>query len=483
MAAAVPLSLLVIDPSGLSPFGPAKWAVLSAAVLASAGLFLRGRVEVSRRAGILWLAFLVIVALTAAFGVDPLYAWIGTPERHFGALTWLLCALAFLVGGNLDARSERAVLTACAVVAVVLGVWSAAELLGWEPVALAGTAGRPVGPLGSSAYLGAAAVLLAPIAALRAPALGAIALIALAASGARAALAGAIVALIVLAVVRRPPGRAVAIGAFGVVAVAALMGSRTTGVVTDQNGGARGRMDEWRVAVRAVRAHPLGVGPEGYRIVFGDHVDARYERVHGHDVLPDRAHSALLDITITTGILGLLAYGALLASVGVFVVRAIRGGDLIAVGLVAYAAQSLFLFPLAELDPVAWLFAGVVVRRTARADERATVDIPIAVPVVAGTLAVGALAVGGLDVVADRESRRVLSALVDGRLPTGTRPADLRPDQLRYHLVAARAAEARGTPSGYADALRHLDDAHDLSPRDPVVKEERARIIRERDGT
>ena len=37
-------------------------------------------------------------------GRDPLYAWIGTPERRFGVLTWALCALAMVVGSSLDPR-------------------------------------------------------------------------------------------------------------------------------------------------------------------------------------------------------------------------------------------------------------------------------------------------------------------------------------------------------------------------------------------
>ncbi|MDQ1519706.1 MAG: hypothetical protein QOI55_779, partial [Actinomycetota bacterium] len=49
---------------------------------------------------------------------------------------------------------------------------------------------------------------------------------------------------------------------------------------------------------------------------------ARYERAHGRDPLPDRAHDALLDVGTTTGVPGLVAYVALLAVVGRLVVRA-----------------------------------------------------------------------------------------------------------------------------------------------------------------
>jgi tetratricopeptide (TPR) repeat protein len=43
-------------------------------------------------------------------------------------------------------------------------------------------------------------------------------------------------------------------------------------------------------------------------------------------------------------------------------------------------------------------------------------------------------------------------------------------------LLAARAAEARATPSGFATALADIDRALALSPRDPVALAERARV-------
>ncbi|MBA3654135.1 MAG: hypothetical protein H0W70_08060 [Actinobacteria bacterium] len=95
-------------------------------------------------------------------------------------------------------------------------------------------------------------------------------------------------------------------------------------------------------------------------------------------------------------------------------------------------------------------------------------------------LTVAAVTAGALDVVADRDARHVLGALADERLPRGTGPAALRPDQIRYHLVAARAAGGRQTPSGFAAALARLDDAHGLSPRDPVVENERSLVLLQR---
>jgi tetratricopeptide (TPR) repeat protein len=491
LLAVVPAAaVLAIDPGGLAPFGPAKWLVITTLVLgATAWSTLERPLRVARRPTLAWLAFLVVVAIAAAGGLDPLYAWTGTPERHLGFVAWALCGIAFTVAHASDEGEGRTIVLGAVVAAGAVGAWATAEALGWHPLHLLGAGTRPVGTLGSSAYLGAATALLAPVAAGvaadarfapttrrlagLAAALGGIALVA---SGARAAWVGTLVASAVVVVARRPPRRWLlgGLAALAVaVAVAGLAGvaHRAGDALTDRDGGARGRLDEWRVAVRVVADHPLvGTGPEGYRLAFGTAVDDAYERVHGRAELPDRAHDALLDVAATTGAVGLLAYLAVLATTGAAVLRALRRDPWlvgIAAGLVAYLVQSLFLFPLAELDPVAWLLAGVLVARVATTRE---VRTPLVVPAVAATLAVVALVAGGLDVAADRIAR--------GDDPV--RAADLRPDQLRYHLAAARAEEANGSSIALDRAVAQLDDALDVSPLDPVVRGERARLLLDR---
>jgi O-antigen ligase/Flp pilus assembly protein TadD len=482
-AAALPVSVVAMDPGGGAPFGPVKWLMVPTLVLlAFAGAaWRRPSLAVARRPARAWPAFLAIVAVAAAVGVDRLYAWTGTPERHLGALTWLLCAVAFVTGHALSIDARRLVAAAAAAACGLTGVWAGAEALGWQPVRLVGAGDRPVGPVGSSAYLGAALVLLVPVAAglaldggwsVRARRLAAVAAgvgaVGLVVSGARAAWVGALVAAAVVALVRtRPSWRAVATGAAAVVVLALATGvaGRVPDLVRDRDGGARGRADEWRVAARVVARHPLfGVGAEGYRITFGRAVDDAYERAHGRDPLPDRAHSAPLDVATTTGLPGLAAYVALVVTTGALVLRAVRRAPAwvagTAAGLVAYAAQSLFLFPIGELEPVAWLLAGAVVVHVARPDELVTVRTPRPVPVMAGALAGVALVAGGLDVAADHAEP--------------ARAVELRPDALRHRLAAAHALEADGALDG---ALAQLDHALAVSPRDPVVRAERGRLL------
>ena len=471
-------AVLAVDPAGLAPFGPVKWALVPALVLAG---FALARPPVPRR----WLPFLAVVIVSATLAVDPASAWTGTPERHFGVLAWLVAAAAFAAAQTLDGPSRGRVVVITATTAALLGAWAGAEALGWRPFDLAGAGSRPVGTLGSSAFLGAAAVLLGPVTfALRAPwrwAAAGLAVVALVSSGARAAWVGAAVVAVAVAVVRRPGRRAIGIAAGLVVVVALATGAtgRLTTLLSDHDGGGRGRLDEWRVAARVVAHHPLfGVGPEGYRVDFAQRVDDAYEQAHGRDPLPDRAHSALLDIAATTGLVGLAAYLALVGAVGRILVRAVRTGSTtdaaLAAGVLAYWVQSLFLFPIAELEPVAWLLAGVVASRHAEPGPKpTTTTAPRAVPVLAGALAVVCATAGALDIAADRAAR---TALADGPAAStaqATRARRLRPDAPRYRLVAARTLEQRATPTALRAAIKQLGP----SSTEPVIRATRARLL------
>jgi hypothetical protein len=216
LAALLPAGVLVVDPRGYAPFGPLRWAVVSVVALLAVAVAGRGVRYVARWPAVAWTAFVVWVAVCAALGVDPVYGWIGTAERHFGALTWALCGLTFAAGHALDDDADARLVTGAAVVATgAAGAWAVAQELGWQPVHLAGSS-RLTGSLGSAAYLGAAMALATPMAlgvaldrswsqtARRAAvAAGALSAAALLGSGARAAWVGVAVAAVVVASARR----------------------------------------------------------------------------------------------------------------------------------------------------------------------------------------------------------------------------------------------------------------------------------------
>ena len=341
LVATIPLAALITDPGGWYPFGPGKWLVVSTLIpLGSALVWWDRPLRTAGRASLLGAALVAWMAVAALVGVDGTYAWIGTPERHFGVLTWALAALALVVGQTLDPDGDRgAVSWALALAGVGVGLASTAEALGWEPDVFRVTVGRLTATTGSAAYLGTWSALLLPAVVgiavdarlgrrLRvAAAAGAVLVgVACVGSGARAAWFGLAIAGAVAVVARR---RTIAahrrLAGAGLAAVVAVMvtlvvfspvGGRVSSATDPDAAGGRSRLDEWRVAARVIGAHPLtGVGPEGYRIAFGEGADDAYQQAHGRDPLPDRAHSGPLDIAVTGGLPALALWLALVALV------------------------------------------------------------------------------------------------------------------------------------------------------------------------
>lgn len=522
LAALAPATALAVDPAGWFPFGPAKVLVLVALLPAGAVLVWRGgAARLGRRLSLPLALLLASLAGAALVGLDPLYAWTGTPERFFGWLTWALCALALFAGRSLEPeRDGPALAVGVTVAGLGVALVALAEALGIRLGPIGVGSSRLTGPYGSSAYLGAAAALFGPI-------VGGLALdravdrrlrvaagiataglaVALAGSGARAAWVGVVVGLTLLGWKNRsgPADRgsrsrvlgigagAVAIGV--VVLVATPVGARLGALADADAPGGRGRVDEWRVAAKVLAEHPLtGVGPEGYRIAFSEGVDDSYEQAHGRDPLPDRAHSAPLDVALSGGLVALAAWLALLVGVGRQLLPALGRArpalQGVVVALVAYFCGQLLLFPLAELEPVAWLLAGAALAGMGRAAPgedagsgmNQPTKVPTAVLLVLGMAGVLASAVAVLGVVADRRAERAVEALAIGDGLGGARAArsaaELRPDVIRYRLLQARAQLAAG--EGTVAALDTLAAAAEVSPGDPVVRLERVRTLVDR---
>jgi O-antigen ligase len=516
LAALAPLAMLAVDPSGWYPFGPVKWLVVSTVALAGSALVLAANpLRLSRPLALALLAFLAAMSLAAALGEDGVYAWTGTPERHLGVATWALCALLLVVGRTLEAPEPAHALVAGLLVAGAgVGGLATAEALGWEPDVF-DVGSRLTATFGSAAYLGAATALLLPVAAgvllqtgypvgRRVVAGVATVLLAVAAagSGARAAWVGLGAATVVAAWARRRRLRAMVragrpwsllagMGAIAVVvAVVALspVGGRL-GSVTDADApGGRGRIDEWRIGTRVAVHHPLvGVGPEGYRIAFSAAVDAQYERAHGRAQQPDRAHSGPLDVMLAGGLLALVPWLAIVIIAGRSVWAALRRGPPwlvgVAAGLVAHLVGQLYFFPVVELEPVAWLLAGVVMA-TARTGARSVHRrrVPLLIPIAFAALVAVAAVAGTTDVAADHTAGRGARALARGdhrrAAIEAVAAADQRPDIVRLHLLAARALVA--DDQGIVAGLHQLDAALDVSPGDPIVLRTRASLLVDR---
>ncbi len=513
--AVVVASVVAVDPGGWYPFTVAKFTAVALALTWCWWEAMRhpGGRRLPRSLAVVWWVLLALLGIAALAGREPWYAWIGTPERSLGWLTWVGFAAAATAGARLTAHDRRVLVRWCVVAGVMVGVYGVIERFIGPPIDTASSGGRLGGPYGSASMLGAALCLLLPVAAGLAVdrderrewrwaanvALGLGGFVVVG-TGTRAAWVGLVVAAVVVAAAHRrhlvrPVGR-LAVSAASVVAgalVAVIASPDAAGRVVGASGS---RLDEWGVGWRIVRSHPwLGVGPEGYRTVLADGVSTVYERSYGRDVTPDRAHHVVLDVAAAGGV---FAAAVFVVAVGIVLWvawgRMRVGGALdmgVAAALVAYSVQQLFLFPVATIDPIWWLLAGWVAasewsgtRADAMPGSRAvwrrrtvtamavTVALVVALAGVAGLAAdrAASAAVRGVG-AADLAGRPVGSddSSVAAALRSAERAVALRPDVVRYRLLAADLAANRGTIDGIRAALTHTADALAISPHDPIV--------------
>ncbi|HEY7072166.1 MAG TPA: O-antigen ligase family protein [Acidimicrobiales bacterium] len=502
-----------MDPWGLRPFTTVRWAIVGVAAAAAAA---STRWRVPKRLLAAWLALLGLLALATVLALDPLIALLGHPRRHLGLLGWLVSALAFAAGTGIPAEGVRRVVARAGVVAgLVTGASVLADLAGWDPAGTSFAGGRAGGLLGQPAYLGAVAVLLGPLAlgvaldAEQGRRWQAAAWVA-AAGAALAALAsqtrGAWVGLAVAAVVawpwlrqamsrswlRRAAGaHRAAVAAAGAVVLVGLVvvgpvGTRGADLLDPGQAGGRGRVDEWALAAHVIADRPaLGAGPEGYRIAAPAHIDPGYARRHGRDEVVDRAHDGPLDLAAAAGIPAALLYAGLLAAVAIACGRVVRRApDPVAagaaVGVVAWIVQQLVGFPIAEVDPLAWLLAGAVLvvagsgAAAAPGAERWWEKVGRAL---AAVLAVALVPLGVTAVMADRS----LEQAVDGAdTAAADRATRLRPDDIDAWYVAAQVAASGPSLLAVDAGLDRVEAGRGHSPHDPALADLEEGLLAER---
>jgi O-antigen ligase len=531
------------DPFGLRPFTTLRWALVSVLVLVAVGLA-SGRAPGRRRwEGRCWVGLLAWLAVACAVAADPLTALVGHPRRHLGLVGFGVLAAAWWVGTRLGTDRDRRLVGRAAVVAgLVTGAGVLAVVAGWDSAGVTFAGGRVGGLLGQPSYLGALAVLLAPVgvgvaadvgesaAWRRAGGVAAAGCAAAAlASGSRGAWLGAVVAAAVaLPHLRRGVrwgrergGRARTLGGgalvvVGLVVLGAVAGRGTAAFDPSAPGGI-GRLDEWQVATRMIADHPLlGVGPEGYRSAAPAHIDDDYARRHGRAEVVDRAHSGPLDVAAAGGVPAGFLYVALVGGTVLRCARVARRragpGDAgaatspvvvgAAVGVVGWAVQQLVSFPTVEVDPAAWLLAGVVLAATTGADAagagvgagggggaggpggRASAN---AARRVGAAVGVAVLVVAGVSgVVADRRLERAQRLIEDGdaRVAEAVRMADrateLRPDDLDAWYVAARVASSGPSLTAVDAGLDRVEAGLDRSGGDPALRDLHEALLTER---
>ena len=489
---------LAFDPFGWAVYGPSKWLFITATSLVAFGLALLRSITFDVRWVTGWAAFLLWMAIAGSWAMDPLSHWIGTPDRRLGWLAWLSFALVFVAGQQLVSDSALRLVGRGAIVGlVIIGAIVGLEAIGVSPLESSSGSTRLGGPFGNAAYLGAAAVLMTPVAAASAALDGnrswrgagwtavASGIAAVAASQSRAGWIAALMAAAFWVRMSWPILRRRRLLLFAAASIAIAMiaitpvGSRFQRAFDVDDPGGRGRVAEWSIAIDVIGAHPLGVGLEGYRIAFVDHVDEAYARNYGREVIPDRAHNTILDLTSAGGLpVAIMSTAAMIALSRVAYAIA-KEPETVGIGaaLAGYLVHQLFFFPTAELDPLFWLLAGIGVGHAATGQTRTTDLLRYAVPLVVAGVAVTA-AFGLRDVVADRHVAAALTAADPTEaLAEADAATSLRSDSFRYWLISADAARRQGA---FDAATDRIGRAEALAPEDPVIDRAHAQLLLDR---
>ena len=237
---------------------------------------------------------------------------------------------------------------------------------------------------------------------------------------------------------------------------------------------------------------------DGYRVAAPAHIDDAYARRHGRDEVVDRAHDAVLDVAAAGGVPAAALYVALLGLVAAGCARALRRPPHpvvagMAIALVAWLVQQLAAFPIAEVDPVAWLLAGALA--TAVSGTEVVARQPDAFPKPTGranrwtqgaaaVLAVVLAAGGALAVRVDLDLADAQRLAADGRpaaaLATADRGTRLRPDDIDAWYVAARVASTRGGLLGVDAGLDRVERGRDRFPGDPALRDLEEELLADR---
>jgi hypothetical protein len=399
---------LVFTPFTQSPFGDPKLVAVAAGALAlwAAGL--------PRPRILAWLAgvWVAVTGVAAILGADP---WRGltaqTGGEGGGLIVTLVCAVVLVAGAGASDRLTERTRGWFVVATAAVGIFGILIRLFPDTFGQHGGLSFVGATMGNQLFAGA--LLAAGLAAAMGDAtrplsrqLPLVALLAVATAtfGERSAVVLPIVATAAYVVKGRIPWRrAAALG--GVVIVALGVWQLIDGHLPSGGHGASlavgsqatdtQRFTVWRVLLtRAVPDRPvLGWGPAGSQPAYL--ANATEDEVRRTTRLWADAHDLPLETLVTTGVLGLLAF---LAVVGLAVVRALRGPPERA--WVFAAAAALGVYSLFEpvnlvLTPLLFLFMGMAAAPARATEETRDWERPVgrAVGVMAGVLLAGALAV------------------------------------------------------------------------------------------
>ncbi|CAG0937069.1 hypothetical protein TFLX_05975 [Thermoflexales bacterium] len=364
-AVAVPL---IFNPWGANAFELPKVLLLRTLALLMALValiqFMEGRGSAQRSARwLLWPALALGLAQAAAtvLSVNPRLSLWGSYERQQGLLTLGAYLMLFLfTATNLRTRTQVDRLwNALVWGSAPLVVYGLLQALGPDPLAWQTDAASPVlSTIGRANFFGSYLALVIPLTAGRllstrqrwlTSSLLIGQLICLVLTQARGAWIGLSVGLLIFVLLW-----AIAVRHKRLAAITAIMGVLTIGTVILLNvpngplnsltripgldrlaalsrtteGSTAARLTIWRATLPLVSERPvLGYGPETMRPVFARVFPPQLVYYQGRHVTVDRAHNLWLDLWMSAGLAGLVAFGALLTGFGWLAWRGLRGAS------------------------------------------------------------------------------------------------------------------------------------------------------------
>jgi hypothetical protein len=241
-----------------------------------------------------------------------------------------------------------------------------------------------------------------------------------------------------------------------------------SGQLQDESVG--GRISLWRMAARMTFDRPiLGHGQDAFTFLFAEYRDRPdYPGIGTSSLAPESAHNLFLDLASGTGVLGLLAFLALIGAVLWYAGRRVLESDdaqlrlaLFAscAGVIGYLVALLFYFSEAMTTWLLWLLLGAIAGLLAERSAPPRLAVPAAgiAFAVAGAIALGWAATL---VAADLAAAQADDAVLRGDYAAATRLIDravgLNPLMKSYLGRKAQVYRSAAPASeGRVEALRH----------------------------
>lgn len=388
---------LIIFSQYISPFHFGKVVVFRSVVQVMLALYLlliwRDRSYLPKRHPLMWafLAFALAFTLTSITSVDALQSYIGTLERMGGLFTfWHYFVFFVITVSVLRTRKDwQTLLNIMIATGLASAIYGFLQKTGWSFIlgAEVGGRARPFGTIGNPALFAGYQIVVAFLALtlsfMKRTArnwrigywiAGGAMILAAMTTAVRGSLmgiaAGALIGALLWAILnhsKKARMTLIAGLAGAVVFVFAAIMLRNTSMVknspylsriTDFSSSTftvQTRLWAWEAGFKGWKENPktvmLGWGPENFNVPFSKYFNPKFYNGPGAETFFDRAHNMFIEVLVTMGLLGLLAYLSIFAALFWTLAKMMRSpGDerVVGIGLtamtVAYIIHNSFIF-------------------------------------------------------------------------------------------------------------------------------------------